>query len=229
MSDEGRKTTKTGPDRLPVTYPESGMYVARAYSVIYLGKLMKAYQNQEPVPTDTVMISFELPTEKAVFFEPNGEQPFAIHKEFTNSIGKKANLNKFLTTWRNKQFDEKEIEEGYILKKVIGKTCQLSVQKKTSKAGNDRLEINAIVPIMKGVEVPPMINDKIYFDIEKLEEEEMQKVFFKLPRWIRTKIRTSQEYITNEYNLPDPEDNLQSGNKETGKAKSVKTEEVEEF
>jgi len=166
----------------------AGSYAARCYSMIHIGT------NEETIlgtvkRLNKVRVTWELPTETKVFKEENGEQPYVLSKEFTLSMHEKANLRKFLQSWRGKVFTEKEAE-SFDISVLIGKPCLISVNHKLAKNGNTYAEIAGVNLLPKGMECPPQINESQ----ELTYSDWNQSIFDALPDFIKDKIQTSDEY-----------------------------------
>lgn len=166
----------------------AGSYAARCYSMIHIGT------NEETIlgtvkRLNKVRITWELPTETKVFKEENGEQPYVLSKEFTLSMHEKANLRKFLQSWRGKTFTEKEAE-SFDISVLLGKPCLISVNHKQAKNGNTYAEIAGVNLLPKGMECPPQINESQ----ELTYSDWNQSLFDALPDFLKDKITTSDEY-----------------------------------
>lgn len=168
----------------------AGSHVARCFRVIDLGTQESSYQGQDS-SSRKILIQFELPTELHVFHQERGEEPFTVQKEFTASLGKKANLRSFLESWRGRSFTEEEIAK-FDVSALAGQPCMLSVIHKTSAAGNLRAEIQSVMKLPKGTQCPPAVNPSTTLSLEDGEYNET--VHDGLPEWIRTKIAQSPEY-----------------------------------
>ena len=166
----------------------AGSYAARCYSMIHIGT------NEETIlgtvkRLNKVRITWELPTETKVFKEENGEQPYVLSKEFTLSMHEKANLRKFLQSWRGKTFTEKEAE-SFDISVLLGKPCLISVNHKQAKNGNTYAEIAGVNLLPKGMECPPQINESQELTYSNFN----QSLFDSLPDFLKDKITTSDEY-----------------------------------
>ena len=167
---------------------EPGSYVARCYQLIHLGKVYDSYLDK-PRKTSKVWIGFELPTELIEFVEGEGEKPIAINREFTNSSSESGNLFKFMKSWSPKITIENFGD--FDLNYVMGEPCLIGIGHKTSKAGKKRLEITTIAPVPKGMTVPEAFNPQYNFDIDNGFDQEL---FNKLPKFMRDKMVTSEEF-----------------------------------
>lgn len=167
----------------------AGTYVARCYSMIHMGTVKESYMGEEKF-VNKVRLTFELPTELKVYKEENGEQPAVLSKEFTLSLSEKSNLRAFLNSWRGKALTEDECK-AFDIAVLAGKPCTLSVIHKTSKvSGKTYAEISSIGAVMKGMEVPPLMNPQIVFSVTNFD----QVAFDSFPDFIKEKIQSSNEY-----------------------------------
>ena len=167
---------------------EAGTYVARCYSMIYMGTLTEEFQGQVK-HQKKVRVTFELPTELKVFKAENGEQPQVIGKDFTLSMHEKGTLRKMLQSWRGKAFTDAEAQ-NFDITKLLGVPCMLSIVHKISKTGNTYAEIATISPMMKGMACPEQINESFEFNVDNFSEDE----FNNLPEFIKDKVKSSAEY-----------------------------------
>jgi len=69
-----------------------------------------------------------------------------VGKYYTLSLNEKANLRKDLDTWRGKAFTDDELSQGFDLEKLIGIQCRLVVGRRKTKAGDERVDIQAVLP-----------------------------------------------------------------------------------
>lgn len=167
----------------------AGTYVARCYSMVHLGTIKESYMGEEKF-VNKVRLTFELPTEMKVIKEENGEQPQVISKEFTLSLGDKSNLRAFLNSWRGKALTEDECK-SFDIAVLAGKACTLSIIHKTSKvSGKTYAEIASIGGVMKGMDVPAIMNPEMVFSVSNFD----QVAFDSFPDFIKEKIESSNEY-----------------------------------
>ncbi len=178
--------TNTGSNYKPV---DAGTYAARCYSMILIGTVKETFQGEEKEITK-VRIGWELPTELKVFKEEEGEKPLTISKEFTLSMHEKANLRKFLESWRGKGFTEDEAKY-FDITVLLGKPCMLSIIHKVGKVkGNTYADISGITTVPKGMNVPAQINASFEFSFPPFDEVKLNA----MPDWLRDKIKSSNEY-----------------------------------
>lgn len=157
-----------------------GVHIARCYSIVDLGHQTVEWQGTVKV-LPKVRITWELNEMMA------DGRPFVISKEYTASIGAKATLRKDLDAWRGRDFTEQELS-NFSLENVLGAPCQISVSH-TSKGDKTYANVDAIIPLAKGMVAPELVNEKIKFDISSFDRD----VFEKLPEFIRKKILLSKE------------------------------------
>jgi hypothetical protein len=170
-----------------------GVHTAQCYAIVDLGV---HYSEKFDKKSRKVQVMWELPEEQ---FEYEGEtKPRVISKEYTLSLGEKANLRKDLQAWRGKAFTEEELQ-GFDLKNVLGKGCQLQIIH-TEKNGKTYGNIASIMGLPKGMKMAEPINDAVYFDLEDpnaLSDMDM------LPEWVQNKIKESETYAALKEAQPD--------------------------
>lgn len=172
VSDKGGSDFKT---------VESGTYLARCYRLIDLGTQEGEYQGK-PVFKREIVIGWEFPTELM-----EDGKPYVTSAFFTASLGEKANLRKFLTSWRGRDFTPEELE-GFDMKKLLGATCVLNMI--TNKKG--KVVVGSATPLMKGTQVPDQVNESMYFSLDA--DEFNAETLEGLADFFKTKIKSSPEY-----------------------------------
>jgi len=187
--------TNTGGEKI---LTPSGNFIARCYSMIHIGTIEEDYMGEKK-HLNKVRITWELPNELKVFKEENGEQPFSISKEFTLSLHEKATLRKFLESWRGKGFTDDESKK-FDIARLVGVPCMLNIIHKVSKNGNTYADIASVSAMPKGITAPEQINKSVIFTITQPDWD----VFDKFPDFLKTKIKSSQEY--NIIQAPDVQD-----------------------
>jgi len=175
---------------------DAGAYIARCFSMVQIGTIEQEYMG-ETKELNKVRITWELPSEKKVFKEGEPEKVLTVSKEFTLSLHEKANLRKFLESWRGKGFTDEEAKK-FNISKLLGVPCFLSIIHKTSKQGKVYADISSISTLPKGMTCPEQVYDNFEFSFTPFDQDK----FDSLPDWLKDKIRTSKEYIT----LHEPSD-----------------------
>jgi hypothetical protein len=183
----------------------AGNYVARCYKMVEIGTIPTEYLGETKM-LHKVRIGWELPTELKVFNPEKGEQPCVIDKEYTLSLGEKANLRKDLQSWRGKAFTEQEAE-AFDITKLLGVPCMLNIIHVQGKkdATKTYQSIGSVSPMPKGLECPPQVNPTFVFDFENYSQEK----FDTLPDFIKDTIKTSEEFKALTNPIADAKDETQ--------------------
>ena len=164
----------------------AGSFAARCYQIIDLGHQTFEWKGEAKV-APKVRITWELN-------EPMQDgRPFSISREYTASIGYKANLRKDLEAWRGRPFSAEELR-NFSLENVLGAPCLLGIVHKPSK-DNSKVYANvgSIMALPKGMPSPELVNPAVKFDIGTFD----QKVFDGLSSYVQKKILMSKELEEN--------------------------------
>lgn len=124
-------------------HPE-GQYVAQCVDCIDLGEKVQDFPGTKHYLAPTCALVFrtgEVNEETGDFID--------IAREFTVSMGEKANLRKFLEQWRGKPYTTEQIEAGVPLDKLTGNHGLLTVAHRTSGKGRTYANITACVGVPK--------------------------------------------------------------------------------
>jgi len=169
---------------------EPGTYVARCFSMIEIGTIEIEF-NGEKKKSKKVMITWELPTETAIFSEDKGPEPFAVSKTYTLSMHEKATLRKDLESWRGKGYTDEETKR-FDITKLLGQPCILSVIQQSGKIDSSKSYtlVSSISKMMKGQECQPQINPMRLLCYENFDWD----VFNSLSDYTKDKIRSSDEF-----------------------------------
>lgn len=213
------KTNSSG-GNFPIV--SAGNQRARCIWVIDIGTQVTEYKGQEK-SLRKILFGFEFPDEEEVVFdESKGPQPLMLSRDFTNSLGDKAALPKFLSSWMTKEKYNKVVET-MDLNMFAGKAAWLTIVHNPSKDGTKTYaNIEAIAPIpaeipekkakdgtiiqqkVAAIPQPPLPkNPIIMFDIEEdcfvgkwdaSGKKDRMEVFNMLPEYWRNKIAASPEW-----------------------------------
>lgn len=82
--------------------------------------------------------------------DPETEFRFQVHQTYTSSLNEKAKLRQHLEAWRGKKFKVEELK-GFDVEKLIGVNCQLQIVHNLADAGRVWANVQAIVPLGKGM------------------------------------------------------------------------------
>ncbi|MCI8594924.1 MAG: hypothetical protein HFF09_06675 [Oscillospiraceae bacterium] len=165
---------------------EAGTYPARCVGVIDLGV---QYNEKWDKRQEKLRLIFEFPTERMEL--DGGDKPRWLSKKYTASLNEKAELYRDLCAWRGVPFTPEELN-GFDMRKLLGAPCMVCVVNH-ERNGNTYTDITAISRAMKGMEVPPLENEALLFDMDG-DVEEAKAVFEKLPQWMRDEVARSDTW-----------------------------------
>lgn len=168
----------------------AGTHIARLYKIIDLGTHDGEYQGR-PKVSRLIRIYWELPNEIKEY-EKDGQKvsaPFAISREFTFSMGEKANLRKIVQGMIGTILTDDEAY-NFDVDKLVGEPCLITVVHETSKTGNKYALVSTTAPMMRGMEAPAQFNKNEILDVSEMTEDEIGKQ----PQWLMDKLRESHEY-----------------------------------
>ena len=164
----------------------AGSFAARCYQIIDLGHQTFEWKGEAKV-APKVRITWELNEMMS------DGRPFSISREYTASIGDKANLRKDLEAWRGRPFSAEELR-NFSLENVLGAPCLLGVVHKPSKDGSKvYANVGSVMALPKGMAAPELVNPAVKFDIGTFD----QKVFDSLSSYVQKKILMSKELEEN--------------------------------
>jgi len=159
------------------TIPKEGLEPAILYSIIDLG----SQDSKEYGMKRKLELTFELPNQKHVFAEENGEQCLVVSKRFTMSLHPKSGLFKVV-----KSITGAEPTGSFDIMSLLGSRCLLNLVHKV--VGDDTYcNIDALI---KGTNDAVCENAFVQFDLSDFD----QLVFDKLPEWKQKVIAGSPEY-----------------------------------
>jgi hypothetical protein len=161
-----------------------GAHFAICNMVVDCG-LQEGFQKK---PQHKIYLRWEVPDER-VSYEKDGatiEGPCSIGRFYTLSLSEKANLRKDLENWRGRSFTADELK-GFDLESVLGKPCQIMVTH-DSDSGKTYANITGVMGVSKDqkerAKATKPENEPLSFSLASPD----QRVFEKLPNWIREKI-----------------------------------------
>jgi hypothetical protein len=164
-----------------------GCHFAICNMVVDMGVQETAFKGQAK-QQHKVYMRWEVPDER-VTYEKDGkdyEGPCSIGSTYTLSLSEKANLRKILENWRGKTFTPDELR-GFDITKVAGTCCQIMVQH-TEAGGKTYANVTGVMGTSRDqkerARTAKAENEVIVFSIGDSD----QKVFDKLPNWLKEKI-----------------------------------------
>lgn len=163
----------------------SGAHVGRCFQFIDLGTQPHTYNNVT-TSKHKIRLGWELPLELM-----KDARPFAVFQSYNWSMHTKSTLRGMLENWRGQKFADTDFGEGgFDTKKLIGATCTISVVHNVGTDGHVYANIASVSRAMKGVEIPPMLNEPVYFSFDSFDGE----VLNKLSQKMRDAIMRTPEY-----------------------------------
>jgi hypothetical protein len=166
----------------------AGSHIARCIQMIEIGTVEDTFQG-EAKRLHKVRITWELPLEKKVFKQEQGEMPFIISKEYTLSMHEKAKLRKDLSSWRGRGFTDEEAR-AFDITKLLGVPCMINVVHQVSKNGGVYANVAGLSPLPKGLTCPDQINPTFVLSYDDFD----WKKFDSLPQWLKDKMMATPEY-----------------------------------
>lgn len=162
-----------------------GSHMAVCHRVIDLGTQRWEYQG-EPQIGRKVLIGWELHGEAddGTPLTTDDGKPLGVSKEYTLSLGKKANLRADLESWRGRAFTDEELR-GFDVSQLLGQACMITI-KHTSKGDKTYANVASVTrfPAALKNSKPKAINPVELFDVS----EPNGAIYAGLPDWIKSKI-----------------------------------------
>lgn len=121
----------------------AGQFIAQCVDTIDLGDKLEEFPGNPPKLVHKCALVFRTGEQN----EETGEY-IDVAKEFTVSMGDKANLRKFLEQWRGKAYTPEQLDAGVPLHKLTGNHGQITVAHTKTKKGNDFAVLTACVGVM---------------------------------------------------------------------------------
>ena len=167
---------------------EDGTYAARIVQVVDLGVQKGEYKGEETIKPE-VMITFEFPTETLTI--DGEEKPRWLSKQFTVSMNEKSALYALVQAF---DIDGKATRRGSKPEGLLGLAGMVTVG--STASGNAK--VAGVSRLMKGLTVPELFNDPIYFDLDSTSDANNDS-FQKLPQWLQEKIQTAMNFDSSKF------------------------------
>jgi hypothetical protein len=142
----------------------AGTHQAICKGVFDLGNQRVVWQGQEKI-TPKLILVFEVNVRMQK--GDNAGKRFNVSKQYTASLGMKANLRKDLESWRARGFTKEEVEAGFDMEKLGGVNCLLSITQ-DEKNGKTYTNIKSIMKLPKD-----------------MPEMQLEIPFETIPEWIQ--------------------------------------------
>lgn len=171
----------------------AGSHIARCYSIIDCGTHTQTGQYGETT-SRKVKISWEVFGEddagEPLTIDVEGKlMPLTISKNYTLSLGSKANLRKDLAAWRSRDFTEDEAK-GFDIQKLLGVYCMLNVTISDTN-GKTYSNVAGVSPLHKSMVKPDPVHENITFELENVDlsifngfHEKLREYIKQSPEWM---------------------------------------------
>src|SRR5690349_9680772 len=124
------KVTATNQDSKFKPHREGNDFLGLCVDVIDLGETTVAFPNKPTYLAQKCALVFRTGEKN-----PETGDYIDVSAEFTVSMGEKANLRKFLESWRGKPYTQEQIDAGVPVDKLEGNWALLAVAHKKSAKG----------------------------------------------------------------------------------------------
>jgi len=171
---------------------ESGNYLARVVQVLDMGiQEQRPYMGDPKPPANEISITYELSTE---FLKDEDGNDKTDKPRWVSEIIPLYSLDVDLakSTKRIKALDAENKLQGDF-SKLVGLPCTLTLTQNEGKGKNTGkiyINVSQVTPPMKGIPVPPLVNEAKTFDLESPDLD----VFNSLPDWLQTKIKGNLDF-----------------------------------
>lgn len=166
----------------------AGTHLARCYQFIHLGNVPNTFPGAKSAIVNKIRLTWELPEELEVFKEGEAPQPFVVSQDYTLSMNEKANLRKMIQSWYGKTFTDEEAD-NFDTELLVGMDCLLTINHVTK---NDKTYANIqnVTKLPSKMVCPNPINKPSIVTWENMTMD----IFNNLPKFLRDKMRVSEEY-----------------------------------
>jgi hypothetical protein len=125
-----------------------GQFATLCVDVVNLGINVEQFGEQEPR---------EVPKVALVFASGETQEDGSltlVTTEMTLSANEKANLRKFIESWRGKSYTPEQAEAGLPISKLYGQPALLSIEHVLTRKGRKFAKITSISPLPKAMPAP---------------------------------------------------------------------------
>lgn len=141
---------KAGPTFVPA--PE-GQFPAVCADVVDLGMVTTEWNGSKRT-AHKIRIVF------LISEQTDDGRPFTVSQLFTLSLSEKANLRKFLESWRGRAFTAAELTDGFDIEKLLGADAVVQIVH-AQKGDKVYANIQAIMKAMKGMDKVAIPSDYV--------------------------------------------------------------------
>lgn len=155
-----------------------GTYAGVCIGVVDLGE---QYNERFKKVQNTVSLTFEIAGETVE--RGNGPEPRWLSREYTKTLGEKANLTRDL----QKLLGEGDLD-GFDLRALLGRACLLSVQCRERPDGARFNRVEGLMALPKGMPAPVPASETFLFD---MDDPATHAILPALPQFLREKVERS--------------------------------------
>lgn len=143
--------------------------------------LSEQYNERFKKVQNTVSLTFEIAGETVE--RGNGPEPRWLSREYTKTLGEKANLTRDL----QKLLGEGDLD-GFDLRALLGRACLLSVQCRERPDGARFNRVEGLMALPKGMPAPVPASETFLFD---MDDPATHAILPALPQFLREKVERS--------------------------------------
>jgi len=128
-----------------------GQFAMACVDVVNLGVNVEQFPGQEPREVPKVALAFasgERQEDKSLTI---------VTTEMTLSANEKANLRKFLESWRGRSYSAEQAEAGLPMSKLYGQVALISIEHVVTRKGRKFGKIKSISPLPPAVPAPDFV------------------------------------------------------------------------
>lgn len=164
-----------------------GAHPGRLVRIIDLGSQVTPFLHEDgtPVVSRKLSISWELYCDRM-----QDGRPFLVSERYTRSLNEKAGLYKLCQGWLGKEWDAALKSGGFDFSSLLGRSCLVTVNHKTSKQGKVFAKLGAVTVLPKGLTPDEQVNPSLLFDLDK----PVKAVLDLLPQWMQEEVGKSPEW-----------------------------------
>jgi len=156
----------------------AGNHIARIYSIVDIGEQEYVDPHGKSKIQRKVVYGFELVNELM-----QDGRPFVASKFYTASLHDKAALTADLNSLRGKAMSEAD-KEKFDDKALLELPCMVNIVHKEKRGGGISASVQGLSAVPKGMDVPALKNEVVYFDLDSPIDGMIDKV----PNWLKEKI-----------------------------------------
>ena len=160
--------------------PNADMYIGICWCVADMGMQETTWQGVTKMKRK-IKIGIELHGDGSLMSD---ERHFSVFSTQTLSLNPKANLPGMLEGWTGQPIPVDGGNRTFDFYSLIGKPCMVQVIHTPKEGGGVWVNCGAVTPVYKGMEIPEMTNESVFFMLAGHTEDD----FLKLPEWMQGKV-----------------------------------------